>query len=155
MILGIDPGITFGWAEYDEVNKELVRHGVVKNVKGEWVERIQKLHQSVIDVLDKSVLGIDVVVIEYPQFFDTGGGRMVARRGDLGKLFETVGVIEASVMVRGYYVVHAPVISWKGQLPKKVVNERIERILGRMPCRKLSTHDWDAVGIALWYAGEF
>ena len=50
-----------------------------------------------------------------------------------------------------------PVTTWKGQLPKQLVIDRVKNILERGGCMKLSKdgHDWDACGIGLYEQGVF
>lgn len=95
--------------------------------------------------------GLSRVVIEQPQFFDAAGGHMVARRGDLAKLCMFAGMSYGIFAPRSLLV---PVYQWKGQLPKAVVNRRIEERLGVKACRKFRTHAWDAVGIGMYVRGD-
>lgn len=79
---------------------------------------------------------------------------MVARRGDLVKLVMVVGSIVGILSTGCYEIILIPVNRWKGQLPKDVVNKRVERFYGSNNCKGFKTHAWDAVGIGLYYKGE-
>ena len=46
-----------------------------------------------------------------------------------------------------------PVRTWKGQLPKRVVIDRIRRCLGNNACDGFEKDVWDAVGMGLWRKG--
>jgi hypothetical protein len=97
------------------------------------------------------------VYIEFPIFFASSArGHMVAASGDLLKLCATVGAIGAQVP--SFAQLHpVKVPDWKGQLPKPVVNRRIEAILGKGFCKTMNFEAdiWDAVGIGLWALGRF
>jgi hypothetical protein len=80
------------------------------------------------------------------------------KTGDLVKLAHLVGLFQGvtrSFSATEFYPVE--VNRWKGQLPKRVVEQRIRRTLGAETCRRagIETHAWDATGIALWAQGRF
>ncbi len=85
--------------------------------------------------------------IEEPAFFDTSGGHMVARRGDFCKLAMIAGW-EIGILSQFCIVPRLVGIqNWKGQLPKAIVRDRIQNVLGKSFTG--SEHEWDAVGIGL------
>lgn len=86
--------------------------------------------------------------IEEPAFFDTSSGHMVARRGDFCKLAMIAGWEIATLLQLGITPRLVGIQNWKGQLPKSVVKDRIQEILGD-PDLKISEHEWDAIGIGL------
>lgn len=95
-----------------------------------------------------------VVVCEYPEAF--GGVKMMAwKTGDLVKLAFLVGLFSGRVAPAHFIPV--PVNTWKGQLPKQVVIDRLTKRIGKLRVRQLNiqTHAWDAVGIGMWARGEF
>lgn len=96
--------------------------------------------------------------IEYPRKFGGAGGNMVANRGDLVKLSTFVGFLAGSLSSVGITPEYVDVLTWKGQLPKDVVNRRITKLLSKKELSLLSpkrSHDWDACGIGLFMQGVF
>lgn len=92
----------------------------------------------------------EVVLIEKPAFQSSEKGQMVLRKGDLVELVLFVGFMDAVVILSGKESILVEVPTWKGQLPKDVVNRRIARY---WPDVKAKSHDWDAIGIGLWAVG--
>jgi hypothetical protein len=89
------------------------------------------------------------VVIEYPAFMPgTAGGMMVAARGDLVKLTILVGYLSSAFHWQGVQLI--PVHKWKGQLPKRIVEQRITAVLRSPLVKTLKKDEWDAVGIGLY-----
>jgi len=86
--------------------------------------------------------------IEYPAFFQAHGACGVANSGALVKLAWFVGLVCGTLPFAPKLVT---VGNWKGQLPKKVVQQRILRILPKV---KATSHDWDAIGIGLFIKGD-
>lgn len=96
------------------------------------------------------------VWIEDPAFFaGDAGGHAVAAQGSLVKLAEMVGCICGYICSRDHEVEISllPVRTWKGQLPKAVVNERIKKVLPHSAWRKYKLDMWDAVGMGLYLKG--
>jgi len=152
--LAIDPGLNFGWAYWGEDMLVPSRVGLERTKgKGDnWEERslmaANKLHNLLIDSwLDEDTL--DRVVCEWPDFVG------VTSKGGVGKLHCLIGMFARTVDARGIPFQRIPVREWKGQLPKEVVNKRIEQRLGKPFCKQLKADMWDAVGIGLHYLGEF
>jgi hypothetical protein len=98
--------------------------------------------------------GIHLVYFEEPVFFTDGGSTAVAASGSLVKLSMATGAMAQVAWGKGAEVKMAPVVQWKGQLPKKVVNKRICKLL-KCSSRAYTSHAWDAVGIGLWAKGFF
>lgn len=89
------------------------------------------------------------VYCEFPQFFSSAGGQMCAARGDLAKLTFLVGRIAESCYHHQVKFVPVEVNTWKGQLPKEVVEKRVCNKLG-IRHGKITSHAMDAVGIGMW-----
>lgn len=150
-MMAVDPGLNgTGWAIF--LGKKLVDFGVLTFRQDlPWEERAMMYGASVKSLATyHKVIGIHC---EYPAFFESAGGTMVAKKGDLLKLTSLVGLFWGMVYPVPFYLV--PVAQWKGQLPKEVVNRRIISILGEKQCEKIKTHAWDAVGIGLHVNGDF
>ena len=151
-IISIDPGLSgTGWATWE--GKTLTGHGVLfyTAAKDTWENRAQQYAQSIISISDDA--DCKTLYIEYPSFFDSVGGTMVAKTGDLLKLTFLVGIICGYASTNFVDYVLVPVNQWKGQLPKQIVTERIIRRLGEKQCLGIKTHAWDAVGIGLHALG--
>ena len=153
-ILGIDPGLSgTGWAVLND-NNELVSHGVLnfRSDKLSFQKRAMQYGRAIRDIQNSN--GIQMAGIEYPAFFDSAGGTMVAKKGDLLKLTFLVGIIYSYLRRNPQTkVLLVPVHEWKGQLPKLVVIQRIKMHYGSRITRNLKSHDWDATGIAMHLGG--
>lgn len=92
------------------------------------------------------------IYIEMPQHMTNVRG-IAAQAGAIYKLTFLVGYLSRAVFPCTVHTV--TVGEWKGQLPKQLVQERIERTLGKKVCRELDikTHAFDAVGIGLYANG--
>lgn len=119
--------------------------------------------QSVVDIVaqleDRFALEtIKLCVSEWPEVM--GGEKAFAanQSGDILKLAYAVGAVmqwAISCKAASYQIV--PVTTWKGQLPKAVVADRVKVRVGNsytLLSRNMS-HDWDAAGIGLWAQGRF
>ena len=103
------------------------------------------------------------VLIEYPRYFNSPVGDMAARRGDINKLVYLIGLISGQAVLIGEAkgikteVKLIDVLTWKGQLSKKMVIERIKEMQPELasPKFKKLQHAWDAIGIGLWAQGRF
>lgn len=155
MRLSIDPGIGgTGWALWDEDSWHLAepptQTGIFTGRSSQSWE--QKIAYIVFGLRGVVPLNLSHTYIEYPAYFGTASGDMVARRGDLVKLSYCVGFIAGSMPGT---VTLIPVNKWKGQLPKDIVARRIQKILGANACREFKSHVWDAVGVGLYAKGCF
>lgn len=97
-----------------------------------------------------SMYDIKMVLIEKPGFQASEKGQMVLRKGDLVELCLFVGGMEMCLMEAGCLVELIDVATWKGQLPKDVVNRRIQKVFPEVDAK---SHDWDAIGIGFWATG--
>ena len=155
-MLSVDPGLTgMGWAVWND--SWLLEAGTfVPKPNGRT--DVERIHRAAAEV---TAIGIsrqcEKVVVEEPQFFGGVGGQMVAARGDLVKMALLVGAIIGMARDAGMEPQLVKVNTWKGQLPKKVVESRITRILGAQEVTSfgLKDHAWDAVGIGLYIQGRF
>lgn len=97
-----------------------------------------------------SMYDIKFVLIEKPGFQASEKGQMVLRKGDLVELCLFVGGMEMALLELGCFVELVEVSAWKGQLPKDVVNRRIQNVYPEVNAK---SHDWDAIGIGFWALG--
>lgn len=98
---------------------------------------------------------VDIVVCEYPQFFQSFAGMTSAAHGDLVKLAIMYGRINQIAVYHSATFKGVEVNTWKGQMSKDAVIHRIKKRLGADACLRFKTHIWDAVGIGLWAKGHF
>ena len=157
--MSVDSGTDFGWARWE--NETLLACGVVKapshtrNLE-DWMRAFMATRIQITTIahpIGDCRLAARRLVIEAPQFFDSAGGHTSARRGDLLKLTLACGIFVGAC---GLPTVPVTPLEWKGQLPKRVVNNRIIEILGRTKLARLgaASHAMDAIGLGLWYAGK-
>lgn len=95
------------------------------------------------------------IVCEFTEYHQAAHRVMAWKTGDLQKLTFLSGVIFAVTRPNPFL----PVVTsgWKGQLSKRLVEDRIRKRLGQQTCERLGikTHAWDATGIGLWALGRF
>ncbi len=149
--LSIDPGVQTGWALWSS-DWKLLSHGIIKapNKVKEFDTRINIIGLELRAICRNNF--VKQVYMEYPAFFGSTAGRMVAGRGDLVKLTYMAGALQGYLNSMGLWVERIEVNRWKGSLPKDVVIKRIQKIL---PNCKATSHDADAIGIGLYAAGKF
>ena len=92
-----------------------------------------------------------ITVVEWPEFFQTSGGRVSAERGDLIKLTMAASIVCCVAWDCEHTVKMVPPRVWKGQLPKKLVITRIKRMIKGA---NYNSHEWDAVGLGLHHLGK-
>lgn len=175
--LTIDPGVNIGVALWDYDKKERTDPplcvGSFKPVSPDagWENHIQDTHRQFLYWVQRTcgtwdrgriALNIQEAFIEYPAFFDTHGGTIVAKEGSLVKLAFSVGWL-ASILDRyNTPITLTRVQDWKGQVKKATTRKRIVKRLGPsvqwfVPIHqngRLDEHGWDAVGIGLWARGH-
>lgn len=163
-VLTIDPGLggtgvgywtSQHWGNpYQSYQSALVVHHDTKAVSLE-----EKLC-SLSDRLRALWGGLDVVraLIEYPEYYETKGGLVTAESGSLVKLAVVTGHIICTLqsLPSKPRVVLVPPSSWKGQVTKKVMQQRVRPLLPVHALAELerkASHAWDAVGIGVWAQG--
>lgn len=160
-LLTIDPGLRgCGVAIFDEETKELLRAAYVKgSAEGEMAEAWAEMAAAVDDWTNEAVK----IVIEFPKVRQRSSQR-AAKRGtdpnDLLQLAAVVGAITSCVKSEGIPIVHLPE-EWKGQVPKKIHNDRAEARLSdveraRLPklAQNIRHNMIDAIAIGLHEVGR-
>jgi len=123
---------------------------------GTWEERCDSIISQFTDLMislqfpGTEESKVTIVHIEYPALM-LSGGAVTATRGDLVKLAVMVGRLAQVAQSRCGYYSFLPVNEWKGTMPKKVVDRRIEHRLGM----KFDEHISDSVGMGLYLKGHF
>ena len=122
-----------------------------QNIK-QWATAKRLVLLGVEDYLeDLRDRGCQQLYIEKPQFMDTHVGITAARSDNLLKLIVIYSCIGLLAERLGYVVKDVKIPTWKGQLDKRKVSFRLEKILGAT----LPDHIADAVGIGLFLKGKF
>jgi hypothetical protein len=153
-MISVDPGVTgTGYAIWKE--RRLLDVGTLhfRKEQTNWLDRAR----TVVGLLEHIMAScaLTTFVIEYPNFMQGSGGRMVAASGDLVKLSVLTGMM---VNVGCRQCRNVRLVSpneWKGQLPKDVCQSRIIKAMPGMGMEKISNHAYDAIGIGLWAQGRF
>jgi len=151
--MAIDPGVEWGWALFRQY--DLVVTGVVKPpTRLDFWERVQTGNTILKNLLTN--YQPSEVVCEWPNFQGlASGGRGGGDLGDIGKLHFIIGNFARVCQEKEIPFFLAPVTVWKGNLPKDVVNARLQKILPEEQLTGVKSHAWDAVGIGVWRQGRF
>lgn len=157
MILAVDPGAGgTGWALLNAKTARLQDFGTLHGKSKVWTVKVLEIVTLFEKLLSNNYIG--QVFMESPVFMRGYGGYTTASTGDLVKLSMLCGALFiASSKLHGTTLVEPS--KWKGQLPKKVCNDRVWNILLRQhvyeEIGKPSEHALDAIGIGLWALGRF
>lgn len=148
----VDPGFNgLGYAIFPNqpVIKKPVTSGVLRCKKSELPKMSMELKTKLQDVMyeflpkqmSKKSVGL---IIEYPTIW---GGSLLsqtaATKGDISMLCYLIGVL--STLFLGSRVLLITPQEWKGQLPKRIVINRIKKIWPRLT--QIRDHEADAIGI--------
>jgi len=156
-LLAIDPGIVLGYAYWPKNRKYPTRCGIVKphkRSKDFFRDTHSTIHQLG-DIISK--LKPDAIACEWPAHFSSAGGEVAAGSGSIVKLAFNVGQIALAADAYKCEFLPVGVNAWKGNLPKKIVKKRIQKILlkSRLEYLKPESHAYDAIGIGLYVRGIF
>lgn len=154
-MLSIDPGVSgTGWVSWRDARP--LRSGIVETAPGSsWQVRAYRVARAL--AAEYTQLGPSLVVCELMEFYGTGSGSAPWATGDLQRILVMSGWFIGLVDAKPRDVVLVRPSEWKGQLPKRVVVDRIKRILTPGVCKRVGfvSHSWDAAGIGLWARGLF
>lgn len=115
---------------------------------------LQQIHHMCVRTREWSIAKI---CCEIPVLFAGAKGHAAARNGDLTDLAFFAGALAQYAWQQNAKFEGVTVPTWKGQLPKTVVHQRIVNLLGNRAYSVLSagrSHDWDACGIGLHIMGH-
>lgn len=159
LILAIDPGVGgTGWALMKADSARLVNYGTLHG-KGVWAQKAKQIMIGFEKLFAVREDYIGQVYIESPVFMRGFGGYTTASTGDLVKLSMLCGAMYLHALKKEEHgVMLVEPSKWKGQLPKKVCNQRVSRILEQIhpyEVGRVSNHALDAVGLGLWALGRF
>ena len=166
--LALDPGLTgtgycyvveapgnpaFGFLRHD------YKHGNFRTLKPKKFglqERIDFLCGQLGDFLVDKVLAIQEVVIEQPSLWSASAlSHASASKGDLFALAMLIGAFQ---LICSQHQIPCRLISvqaWKGTMTKDATRARLERNLQTKFDSRASTHEIDALGLAMFVAGKF
>ena len=166
MIFAIDPGLRWcGFAVFNG-NGHLVEARLIKSQETSargppaWKAmadgvraRVEAVTQAERDRFLCAIRApVKTLVIEVPRIYPHSRDQ----KGDLNDLLELAGVVGAISQLFPV-MSHVYPADWKGQLPKKVMNERVLRTFTAAEGDSLIHHDHntlDAVGIGLHHLGR-
>lgn len=148
--MSIDPGISgTGWCIWEKEDPK--QFGIITAPsKLEWQQKGKLIANTILHEVSK--YDVKFVYCEMPAYHQSMGGLVTARSGALVKLSYLVGLISGAILPMDMGLI--AVRDWKGQLPKDVMNKRIEEILGKTKCKQFKSHIWDAVGVGLYVQGR-
>lgn len=163
LILSVDPGVGgTGWALLRADSGRLEQWGTLHG-RGNWAQKARQIMIGFekLFAIRKDYIG--QVYIESPVFMRGYGGYTTASSGDLVKLAMLCGAMYLWSLKREQHgVMLVEPSKWKGQLPKKICNDRVLAILNRMEpytstaeIGRISNHALDAIGLGLWALGKF
>jgi hypothetical protein len=130
-----------------------LRHKIASHEN--WLHRISILDRGVEDYLRPLTSQMKLWVVEFPELHGGIAGEASLRRGDLFKLAALCGRLTRTAHTLGASVEFVHPTAWKGQLPKRVVIQRIRKFMGANAPPQLRDHESDAIGLGLWMQGRF
>lgn len=150
-LLAIDPGLNgTAWALFR--SGRFINSSTLRSPKDcKWPDSLAWFGSQVRQIANTN--HADVVAIEWPEFHQSAGGMVVAKSGSLIKLTSLAGALYG--FLNEFPVELVPVRAWRGQVPEAVIKKRIRRRLGDEADRIKTVHEWDAVGIGLYWMGDF
>lgn len=146
----VDTGINIGYAIFSPESHSPIKTDI-KSIKTDlpWTVRSQAiLYSWKTTMMNYHPRNLKQIYLEEPQFFDSHSGITAARTKNLFKLIYMYSCTHYIARSMGFEVISLPV-NWKGQMDKKMVDQRIDAILGE----KYPEHISDAVGMGLFLKG--
>lgn len=146
----VDTGINIGYAIFHPESQLPRRTGLLSVPSlGNWSIRAMAILNAWTDTLQSLSPRPKMIYLEEPQFLDSSKGITAATSKNLFKLIYMYACTHYIAKINQFPVTNLP-IQWKGQMGKKMVDERISRILGETYPEHIS----DAVGMGLFLKGK-
>lgn len=153
-ILTIDPGLSgTGYAYFYEGQLKICRQ-IIPDPKMTMEDKAFTIKTMILQAI--AYFDIEEVFIEYPKVFGGATNYAIAMRGDIVKLAWLVGYLCGAMRTskKTRYTL-LPVNTWKGQLPKNVVENRVRKVYPVSNDKmKIEGHAIDAVGMGLYLQGK-
>lgn len=167
-VLFLDPGLGgTGWAFFPCVTLPVPGEIVIRSpsdwgvIPGKawdgWLDKVKGIARALCSMHRFTVTH---AVLETPEVWETAvshaaaTGRKSGEPANLFKLTFLVGFLSAAIQAEWNSTIQLVLPAlWKGQLPKEVVIQRVERVVS-LP-RKLRNHEADAVGMGCAAQGLF
>jgi len=156
VIVALDQGLSgTGWALFEDgVLQDCGNLYPPKDIE-DWLIRSEEFSAKIVDFFGQIKTG-STFLMEQPAYHGSDAGQTVARSGSLVRLCYFSGMLHGYLRGEGYRIISVPVMKWKGQLPKAVVEKRIYRVLEKQGIPlKPKSHAIDAIGIGMWHEGDF
>jgi len=123
--------------------------------KGSWEHRCDLLLIEVEKILAYHAITFDLIAIEKPFVAMSGKCLASAQSGDVIKLALLAGRLWQLCWHWCDHFRWVTVQEWKGQLPKKITEHRVNKRLPQLSQYQLTDHEYDALGIGLYLLEEF
>ena len=152
MLLSIDPGVSACGVAIWEKDKLILAKLISAQGSDRAKSLTQQINELVYDVCESRLVDL---AIEFPQIYHAYAK---GDRNDLLELAATIGALT--------YGLRMPVTrylprEWKGQVPKKIMCDRIKKKLlpiemthVQLPVKSLQHNVWDGIGIGLKHLGR-
>lgn len=123
-----------------------------KNPNAKWEDRCDYICMLLEHEIRQRKQWLRAVYCEQPQYMQTFKGVTAASAGSLMKLCTIYGRFLQISFSLGIKFIPVDIPKWKGQLSKRQVKFRVDRII---PGNNYTSHAIDAVGIGLYAKGLF
>lgn len=153
-ILSIDPSVNnVGWALLNtdgKTPKERWRTGLIKPEGRNFAMKCVCLLQELM-ALSEGEEGLDLLLTEWPTFFDSSKGHMAARQNYTVDLAGICGYIAGGLGMdhRRWHL--ATATEWKGSVSKIVTARKFYRHFGKTFHHSISEHEMDAAMLLHWF----
>ena len=149
----VDPSLRqCGYAIFRE--EKLALSGILESSDKNWELAVNEIAHALRSKANMN--GVTLVGIEMPTQFHSPGGHAALHSGAVGKLFYTVGYLTAFLEENAMSVIHIPVGYWKGQLPKQLTTQRINRRYNlQLNWKSKENNQADAIAIGTWFLDKY
>lgn len=165
-IIGIDPGVQTGYCAFSTRELRIVGRKPRPEIVGytnpptslSWEQRVVLTGKIIQEKLISKLptIGLCQAWIEQPHNMENEGGYAAQKSESFSKLCLAAGLVWGQMARLVNWDVHlVEVRTWKGQMPKAAVTKRLANIVHPDSVPGISSHAWDATGIALWAAEKF
>lgn len=158
-MITVDPGLCCGivcWIHGNPWRTTTITHS--RKCKGffakadDMIFRLQEYLRA-----PANFFSADEIHLEWPAVYPSPGGQTAARSGSIVKLAYITGRIAETFKSVSSNLLYIDVRKWKGQVPKTIMNRRVQRVLEAEGIRSdigKNSHELDALGIGLWVLGK-